>query len=131
MLVLIVDDDPEDIELLEEALGEVDENIECISVKNGEEGLLYLTSAGVRPDYIFSDINMPVLNGKQFLLKLKNHSGLSDIPVVILTTSKAMEDQEETIRLGAAHFITKPPTFTTLISLISEILSQGKGSSPT
>jgi len=107
MLVLIVDDDPEDIELLEEALGEVAGDIECISARNGEEGMSYLTSARTKPDYIFSDINMPVLNGKQFLVKLKDHGVLGDIPVIILTTSNAMEDREETKRLGAAHFITK------------------------
>jgi CheY-like chemotaxis protein len=123
MKVLIVDDDVEDVELLLEALVQVDENIECISARNGEEALsLLMADTGVRPNYIFSDLNMPQLDGKQFLITLKNRSLLSNIPVIILTTSNCTKEKEEIIRLGAAHFITKPSKFGDLISVISNVL---------
>jgi CheY-like chemotaxis protein len=124
MLILIVDDDPDDIELFVEALGEVDDTIECTSSENGDEALKLLKSKNSRkPDFIFLDLNMPRLNGKQFLIELKRNSALSDIPVIILTTSKLKEDKEETKRLGAVHFITKPPIFADLIRSITRVLS--------
>jgi CheY-like chemotaxis protein len=125
MLVLIVDDDEDDLELFQEALYAIDENIRSISAKDGEEALLLLNAAiDDKPDCIFSDLNMPRLDGKQFLVQLKNTAFLKHIPVTILTTSNLEDDNDSAIRLGAANFITKPSKFAGLIEAISKVILQ-------
>jgi CheY-like chemotaxis protein len=124
--IMIVDDDEDDIELFCEAVKDVDQNIECICAPNGEEALNKLSKENASlPDFIFLDLNMPRLNGKQCLRKLKSSSKLRDIPVIIYTTSKLKEDVEETKQLGAASFLTKPNKINDLRKAIASIL-QGK-----
>ena len=121
--IMIIDDDPDDIELFCEALSEIDKNIECITASNGEAGLRLLNKPDtVLPDYIFLDLNMPALNGKQCLTSLKANPRLQHIPVIIYTTSKLHEDKEETKKLGAASFITKPSKLSELRKAIASIL---------
>lgn len=124
--IMIVDDDDDDIELFCEAVKEVDHNIGCICATNGEEALNKLNKEGAPlPDFIFLDLNMPRLNGKQCLRKLKNSLKLRDIPVIIYSTSKLKEDVEETKQLGAASFLTKPDKINDLRHAIASVL-QGK-----
>ena len=74
MLVLIVDDDEDDVELFQEALYAIDENITSISARDGEEALLLLNATiEDKPDDIFSDLNMPRLDGKEFLVQLEKN----------------------------------------------------------
>ena len=122
-LIMIVDDDEDDIELFCDAAKDIDGNIECISASNGEEALTKLNNVKSRlPDYIFLDLNMPRLNGKQCLRQLKSNVKLRDIPVVIYSTSKLPEDIEETAQLGAQHFLTKPNKLHDLRKAIASIL---------
>lgn len=122
-IIMIVDDDEDDVELFCDALKEIDQEVQCISASNGEEALLKLNNDGSRlPDYIFLDLNMPRLNGKQCLKRLKISSRLRDIPVIIYTTSKLKEDVEETRQLGAVHFLTKPNRANDLRKAIISIL---------
>ena len=108
MLILVVDDDPDDIELFLEAVGEVDNTIECMTAENGEEALRLLKSkTSQRPDFIFLDLNMPRLNGKQLLAYLKNKTAFSDIPVSILTTSKLKRGQRGNAKSGRSKFYYK------------------------
>src|SRR5688500_13870043 len=122
-LIMIVDDDDEDVELFCEALKEIDHEVECISASNGEDALSKLTKEDLRlPDYIFLDLNMPRLNGKQCLKRLKTNPKLRDIPVIVYTTSKLRDDVEETRQLGAVHFLTKPNKLTDLRKAITHVL---------
>jgi CheY-like chemotaxis protein len=124
-LIMIVDDDDDDIELFCEALKDIDHDVECMSASNGEEALNKLNKENASlPDYIFLDLNMPRLNGKQCLKGLKVNSKLRDIPVIIYTTSKLKEDMEETKQLGA-FFLTKPSKVKDLRKAIASIL-EGK-----
>lgn len=124
MLILIVDDDIDDIELFQEAVHELDDTIACISAENGEDALKLLKSKNAaKPDFIFLDLNMPRLNGKQLLIELKKRQALNDIPIIILSTSKLKEDMEETKKLGAVQFITKPPKFSDLIKAITKVIT--------
>lgn len=120
----IVDDDIDDQELFIEAVNEVDKSIRCLSVSNCEEALHLLKNRKIdMPDMIFLDLNMPRLNGKQCLAELKKESHLANIPVIIYSTSCEKRDIEETARLGAAHFLTKPSKFADLCKAISVIAS--------
>ena len=123
MRFLLIDDDREDQELFIDAAKEVDPNIECISVFNGEEALRVLKSniTGL-PDYIFLDLNMPVLNGIQCLAEIKKTKSLHDIPIFIYTTSNWTKNEIETRELGANHFFTKPTRFSEICQYISTML---------
>lgn len=123
-MVIIVDDDVDDQELFIEAVGEVDGSIECVSVSNCEEALVMLKTRKVNPDMIFLDLNMPRLSGKQCLAEIKRESHLKDIPIVIYTTSSEKRDIDETARLGATHFLTKPNKFEELCRAVSEMVSK-------
>lgn len=112
--VLIVDDDDDDKEMFIEAASEINFSVDCIQVSNGQEALQLLKKEEFTPDYIFLDLNMPRMNGKQCLEYLKKNEKLKSIPVIIYTTSKRHEDKEETKKLGALHFITKPSSMNAL-----------------
>ena len=122
--ILIIDDDSDDVEILCEAIAEINPAIKCESAENGEVALKLLRNPfQVLPDFIFLDLNMPRMNGKQCLAELKKDSNLKDIPVIVYTTSKLDEDFQETARLGAMLFITKPTRLTKLVETITFILS--------
>ena len=111
-IFFIVDDDTDDQELFMEAVKEVDESIKCLTASNCEEALDMLKNRKISlPDVIFLDLNMPRLNGKQCLAEIKKEANLRDIPVIIYSTSSEKRDMEETSRLGAAYFLTKPNKF--------------------
>ena len=123
--ILIVDDDADDVEIFCEAIAEIDPAIKCDSAENGEEALKLLRNAFYdQPDFIFLDLNMPRMNGKQCLAELKKDPQLKDIPVIVYTTSKLDEDFQETSRLGAMLFITKPTRLTKLVEAITFVLSK-------
>ncbi|MGZ3883469.1 MAG: response regulator [Bacteroidia bacterium] len=123
-IILIIDDDEDDRSLFFDAVKEIDPDLKCISAVNGQDALTVLRSKGAAlPDYIFLDLNMPRLNGKQCLAELKKDPRLSKIPVIIYSTSKRIEDVEETKKLGAENFITKPTLFREICDAIRSVIS--------
>jgi CheY-like chemotaxis protein len=123
-VVLIVDDDSDDREFFCDALHEIDEEIQCICAGNGNEAIAFLTQqTGTVPDYIFLDMNMPRLGGKECLSFIKNNQQLSHIPVIIFSTTRQYDEAEEARQLGAALFLTKPATYSELKRNLSLILS--------
>ena len=99
-VIMIVDDDPDDVAFFCEALSEIDTSIKCIGVKGAEEALWLLKkNPDNYPDFIFLDLNMPKMNGKQCLEQIKSDVNLSSIPVVVYTTSKTEKDiQQKNLR---------------------------------
>ena len=75
------------------------------------------------PDYIFLDLNMPRMNGREFLQELKRNYQLKEIPVVIYTTSSSGRDVEEARELGAKEFLTKPADFKSICREVSRIIN--------
>jgi len=126
--ILIVDDDPDDLELFIEALFEIHPSIRCHSAANGKDALLMLENfkKNQLPDYIFLDLNMPGMNGKQCLIEIKKDKVLHEIPVIIYTTSSIEEDVQETRHLGASFFLTKPEKFDELKNALSYIIDGHK-----
>ncbi len=120
----IVDDDPDDQELFVEALQGLDESCKCITAFNGQEALKKLNEIPASPDFIFLDLNMPRMNGKQFLAEIKKIKNLRDIPVIIYSTSTDKKDILDTIELGAVYFLEKPNRFTDLTKALSNIISR-------
>ena len=122
MTLLIVDDDVDDLQFFIDAIGEIDPRIHCLTAFNGIEALMLLETHDSRPDYIFLDLNMPKMNGKQCLRHLKNSPLFRSIPVIIYSTSRRPEDSDEAREMGAAAFIVKPNKFFQLKSEISAVL---------
>lgn len=108
MTVFIIDDDDDDKEIFCEAMADISGSSVCLAASNGQEALHKLQHIAALPDFIFLDLNMPRMNGKQCLVHLKKDQRLASIPVVIYSTSKLQADREETKELGAVYFLTKP-----------------------
>jgi CheY-like chemotaxis protein len=118
----LVEDDLDDVTLFEEILREIDPSILFYSAGNGIEALEKLRSFGDKlPNYIFLDLNMPLMDGKQCLEELKKDDKLKNIPVIIFTTSSQSRDIEQTIQMGAACFITKPTSMKELKNILASI----------
>ncbi len=122
VVILIADDDADDRLLAKEALEENRLSNEIRFVVDGEDLMDYLlrrgkyngTSNVPRPGLILLDLNMPKKDGREALKEIKADPELRQIPIVILTTSKAEEDIYRTYDLGVNSFITKPVSFTAL-----------------
>lgn len=124
--ILLVEDNPMDVIVTREALkeGKVCNNLSV--VQDGEGAIAFLRREGPyanapRPDMILLDLNLPKKDGREVLSEIKNDPTLRDIPVIVLTTSKAEEDVLNSYQLHANCFITKPvdlEQFTTVIKSI-------------
>jgi chemotaxis family two-component system response regulator Rcp1 len=111
--VLLVDDDPGDVDLTLEVMSLSKLKLNINVVEDGVKAISYLQKEGsyreaTSPDLILLDLNMPRKNGREVLDFIKNDDTLKTIPVVILTTSDNEEDIERTYELGASCYITKP-----------------------
>ena len=122
--VFLIDDDIDDQELFISALGNIDQNVDCQVACNGLEAMGKLTNMEVRPNLIFLDLNMPLMNGHEFLQKMKKDDSLKHIPVFVFTTSSNPRTIEEVIELGARKFITKPNSFSELVLLLRPIVCE-------
>lgn len=124
--ILLVEDDPGDVELTRIGLSQLNLDLELAIVDNGEAALAYLHQQGEyanspRPDLILLDLNLPGLSGREILQEVKQSHNLKLIPVVVLTTSDAEDDILTTYRLGANCFITKSPDLATFMKTIESI----------
>jgi CheY-like chemotaxis protein len=122
-LLFLVDDDMDDHEIFKSALAKVDKDLELLSATNGYDALNMLSTVNTLPDYIFVDLNMPRMDGLQFLKEIKKTDKLKDIPVIIYTTSSNPADIAKTKELGAISFITKPSRFSEVCSLLRSLIS--------
>ncbi len=127
--ILLVDDDPDDRMLVQDAVKESQLSHQLICVEDGEELMDYLfhrnkytdESFAPRPGLILLDLNMPKKDGREVLKEIKNNSSLCQIPIVILTTSRAEEDISITYSMGASSYIVKPITFDDLVEVIKTL----------
>ena len=107
--VLLLEDDNVDAMTVKRAMKDLDVTNPFVRVINGEEAILYLKNdANVKPCVILLDLNMPRMNGVEFLKIIKADTKLRGIPVVVLTTSKGDQDKNECFDLGVAGYIVKP-----------------------
>jgi len=112
--VLLVDDDKDDQIFLREALNELFPNMECIAVNNGKAALDYIEKNPPPPQYIFLDLNMPYVNGFEFLEEFKKDKPENSTTVYIYSTSSNPRDKEKAKILGADDYITKISDFNML-----------------
>ena len=122
--VLLVDDNPGDIALTEEAFAENRIDAEFVTAGGGEEAQRLLMrlgeqAAGPGLDLILLDLNLPRINGAQLLALCKQHPRLKHVPTVMLTTSNRPQDREHCLALGADAYLVKPAVFTEFLGLIA------------
>lgn len=129
IIILLADDDEDDRMLAKDALQESRLANDLYTVEDGEELLDYLHRRGSyadpasspRPGLILLDLNMPRKDGREALKEIKADPSLRQIPVVVMTTSKAEEDIYRTYDLGANSFITKPVMFESLVRVMKDL----------
>jgi len=108
---LIIDDDQDDREIFLAVLETIAPACQGITAVNGQDALDKLISKAVDPDIIFLDLNMPLMDGCQFLSAFKQVDFQKAIPIIVLTTSSDKTTRARTLELGATQFVTKPDTF--------------------
>ncbi|MBI4984908.1 MAG: response regulator [Rhodocyclales bacterium] len=125
--ILLVEDEPADAKLVRSALKESRVYCNLHHVADGVEALAFLRRTGgnyrqaPRPDLILLDLNMPRMNGREFLAAVKADGDLVGIPVVVLTTSDVERDVVASYKLGAAGYITKPVDMEQFVDAIRQI----------
>ncbi len=120
----LIDDDADDREIFTTALEDVDKNYKCLTALNGKDALEKLKGdETLIPDFIFLDLNMPIMTGKECLQEIKNIQRLNATPVIIYTTSSHPKDIEETKQLRASHYLIKPPCMIKLTKILSDFFS--------
>ncbi|WP_432835582.1 response regulator [Dactylosporangium sp. CA-092794] len=124
--VLLVEDDPGDVLMTQEAFEEHKVRNKLNVVQDGEEALAYLRREGrfaeaTRPDLILLDLNLPRVDGREVLQVIKEDQDLRRIPVVVLTTSQADEDILRSYSLHANAYVTKPVDFDSFIAVVRQI----------
>ncbi|WP_119080388.1 response regulator [Chitinophaga alhagiae] len=123
-VVLIIDDDNDDRDFLKEAISEYDPSTIFQECKNGVEavGLLSNITREEVPDFIFLDLNMPLMNGRQCLRHIRKMDQLADTPVIIYTTSLQPDPTIAPGGAGSVHFLTKPSRLAELRTSVRNIL---------
>ena len=121
MIVLHVDDDPDDSALFCEAVREVAPEYTCLVADSAAAALEILSDRQNIPDYIFLDMNMPKMNGLECLRLIKNNHALSHIKVVMYSTSSDPAHIREFRKLGA-DFLAKPDRIDVLVKNLEQIL---------
>jgi CheY-like chemotaxis protein len=124
--ILLVEDSETDAELTLEALKQGKLQNVVNHVKDGEEALRYLYQQdefkdALRPDLILLDLNMPKLDGREVLKRIRNDESLKVIPVVVLTTSSHDKDIHESYGLAANSYIVKPVDLNSFFDVVKEI----------
>ncbi|MFS4417803.1 response regulator [Maribacter sp. 2307ULW6-5] len=122
MNVLLIEDDNIEIMKLERTISKMAAKHHIISSKNGEEALAFLRSAEDLPDIILLDLNMPRMNGIEFLSVLKSDNVLRFLPTIILTTSENRSDLHKCFELGIAGYIIKPLKYEDYESKLNKVL---------
>ncbi len=124
--ILLVDDDPGDVLMIQEALEASDSTRDVNVVNDGDEALAYLRrlepfTSATRPDVMLLDLNMPRMSGHEVLAEVKADESLRSIPVVILTTSQAPADVRESYTRYANAYVTKPINLDDLMDVVGRI----------
>jgi CheY-like chemotaxis protein len=126
--ILLVEDDPKDVELTLEALGEYNLANEVVVARDGEEALDYLYRRGSfvaraqeSPAVLLLDLKLPKVNGLEVLQQIKTDERLKVIPVVVLTSSREETDMVASYQLGVNAYVVKPVDFHEFVNAIKEL----------
>ena len=123
LVCFLVEDDADDREIFVLAISNLKKNILCITAQDGVEALeIRRNDEAFIPDYIILDLKMPRINGKQCLAELRKIQRLSDVPIIMYSTSAAPGEVQEIQEIGASHFFTKPSSLSDFIKILELLL---------
>jgi CheY-like chemotaxis protein len=120
--ILLIEDDQVDMMRVTRALKEIHVTNQIVHRENGEDALNYLRDENSdKPCLILLDLNMPIMNGIEFLRAVKKDEGLRRIPVVVLTTSDDQQDKLNSFNFGVAGYVTKPVDYRQFVEVMRSI----------
>jgi len=120
--ILLLEDDIVDATAVERILKELNITSPLIHLNNGKEALEYLRNTNnQRPALVLLDLDMPEMNGLDFLKAIKADETLKELPVVVLTTSDDSQDKEESFNYGVAGYIVKPINYSQFVEVFKTI----------
>jgi chemotaxis family two-component system response regulator Rcp1 len=124
--VLLVEDNPGDVRLTQEAFRDANRSIRLHVATDGVEAMAFLKNEGShvkvpRPDLILLDLNLPKMDGREVLALIKGDASLMTIPVVVLTTSGSEEDIQKSYSLHANCYLTKPVDLSEFLNVVKSI----------
>jgi len=123
--IMVVDDNPDIIEVLRKILEEKGFNVRC--AYSGKD--LFAGMEELKPDLIILDVMMPEMDGLEVLTRLKGDPGTASIPAMMLTAKVQYEEVLRGYKMGADYYITKPCTATQLLTGVNTLLSRDQGDS--
>jgi CheY-like chemotaxis protein len=127
--ILLVEDNPADIKITQRALRDSGLPVDLLVVRDGQEAVDYLLRQGEHahsdgwrnPDLILLDLNLPRLNGREVLERIRARPELKAVPVIVLTTSRRQEDVRQLYAAGANTYIEKPQDFARFVEVLQTI----------
>jgi CheY-like chemotaxis protein len=124
--VLLVEDNPGDVRLTQEAFRDAGNHINLHVATDGVVAMAFLRREGIhgdapRPDFILLDLNLPKMNGREVLAHIKDDDDLKTIPTIILTTSESESDVLESYRLAANCYLNKPVQLDAFENLVKTV----------
>jgi two-component system response regulator len=127
--ILLVEDNPADIQITRRALRDSASPVQLIVVRDGQEAVEYLLRQGAytshpewrRPDLILLDLNLPRVTGREVLQRIRATPALHVVPVVVLSTSKRLEDVHDLYLMGANTYVEKPQDFNRFVAVLQTI----------
>ncbi len=122
--IFIVDDDPDDRQMILDAFLENNSAIDYVFIENGEQLMetLKATDAKNYPSLILLDLNMPGMLGLHALKEIRDNKKIAHIPTIVLTTSTFAQDKSSSYKLGASCFIHKPQTYGELLEIAAAVI---------
>ena len=109
--ICLAEDDEDDYHLFKESLNEIPIDTNLIRVSNGEKLITHLAGTAEIPDVLFLDLNMPLKNGRECLLEIKQREKLRDMPVIIFSTSFDIDIVKQLYEDGAWYYLRKPAEY--------------------
>jgi two-component system, chemotaxis family, response regulator Rcp1 len=124
--LLLVEDSPHHVRLMQEALSDVNASINLHVAEDGVNAMAFLRHQGInadapRPDLILLDLNLPRMDGREVLVQIKNDDNLKTIPTIILTTSELDDDVITSYRLHANAYLKKPLGWDAFVLMVSNL----------
>jgi len=125
--ILLIEDDPDDIELMQDALRSRSLDVHLDTIKQGDLVLPFLEKSDSHPNVIVLDLNLPKMHGREVLNTLKSSLKLKYIPVIILTTSSAKREMDYCLENGASEYLIKPVTMDGFSKVVNSIIRIARG----
>lgn len=120
----LIDDDEDDREIFAMALKKANADYVCTTANNGRDALEIVANSDFIPNYVFVDLNMPMVSGRECLTALKKVKRFTDVPIIVYTTSSHSKDIEDTQSLGASHYLVKPTSIAELTRLLTDVFTK-------